>query len=69
MNYKFLLYSILLAIASFAYYKFNKWWVNVRKEKADGFYKPDTNIGIARNWIIIICFALASLFYLLEAIG
>jgi hypothetical protein len=69
MNYKFLLYSILLAVLSFAYYKFNIWWINVRKEKAEGFYKPDTYIGIVRNWIIIIGLALASLFYLLEAIG
>jgi len=69
MNYKFLLYSILLAFLSFAYYKFNIWWINVRKEKAEGFYKPDTYVGIVGNWIIIIGLALASLFYLAEAIG
>jgi hypothetical protein len=69
MNYKFLLYSFLFAIASLAYYKFNKWWVKVRKEKVEGFYKPDTYIGIIRNWIIIIGLVLASLVYLLESIG
>lgn len=69
MNYKFLLYSFLLAIAAFAYYKFNKWWINVRKEKGEGFYKPDTYIGIVRNWIIIIGLVLASLVYLLESTG
>lgn len=69
MDYNLLLSSLLFAVAAFAYYKFNKWWVNVRKEKSEGFYKPITNIGIIRNWIIIIGFAMASTVYFFKAIG
>jgi hypothetical protein len=69
MDYKSLSFSLLFAVAAFAYYLFNKWWVNVRKEKAEGFYKPDTYIGIVSNWIIIIGLTITSLVYLFDAIG
>jgi hypothetical protein len=69
MNYKYLLYSFLFVLAAFAYYIFNKWRVNVRKEKAEGFYKPDTYVGIVSNWIITIRFAIALIIYFFKAIG
>jgi hypothetical protein len=69
MDYKSLLNSFLFAVAAFVYYIFNKWWVNMRKEKAEGFYKPDTYVGIVSNWTIIISLAITSIVYLFDAIG
>ena len=69
MDYKFLLYSLLFATAAFAYYKFHKWWLNVRKEKSEAFFKPDTKLKAFQNWIIIIGFSIASLVYFFKSIG
>jgi hypothetical protein len=68
MNYKFLASSFSFALASFAFFKFHKWWLNVRKEKKGAFYKPDTNLKAFQNWIIIIGFAITSIVYLFKAI-
>jgi hypothetical protein len=48
---------------------FHKWWLNVRKEKKEAFYKPDTNLKTFQNWIIIIGLAIASMVYFFKAIG
>lgn len=66
MNLKFLLYSFLCALASFAYFKLLKRWLNVRKEKE--FFKFDTNVKAFQDWMIIIGLAIASIVYFFKAI-
>jgi len=71
MDYKFLLHSFLFAIASFAYFKFNKWSLKDRNgnENPDQYSKPQTNLQIFNSWVIIIGFAIASIIYFFKAIG
>lgn len=70
MNYKFLLYSFLFALAAFIYYKFNKWSLKDRNgiENPDVYSKPHTRLQIFNSWVIIIGFIIASIVYLFKAI-
>lgn len=67
MNYRFLLYSFLFALASFAFFKFYKWWLNLTKKKG-AFYDFDTNLKAFQDWIIIVGLAIASIVYFFKAI-
>jgi hypothetical protein len=71
MDYKFLLYSFLLAVGAYAYYKFNKWTLKGRNgnENPDIYSRPQTNLQIFKSWIIVIGFAIASIVYFFKAIG
>ena len=69
MNYKYLLYSFLFALVTFAFYKFNKWWLNERKQNSQLYYKPFTYLDTIRHWFIITGFGIASLVYFLKALG
>jgi hypothetical protein len=69
MNYQFLLYSFLFAIAAIAYYLIFKLWSNAVKKKEKAFYKPDILLKKIIDLIIIIGFGIASLMYLFKAVG
>jgi hypothetical protein len=71
MDYEFLLYSFLFAVAAFAYYKLNKWSLKGRNanEEPDLYSRPHTNLQIFNSWIIIIGFAITSLVYFFKSIG
>jgi hypothetical protein len=69
MNYHFLLYSVLFALASFSSHIFYKWWRRVREEKGDAFIKEDTDYMSFNLKLIKIGLGLASLVYLLKGIG
>ncbi len=71
MDYKFLIYSILFAIAAFAYYKFNIWSLIEKdgNKEPDLYSKPHTNLQIFNSWIIVIGFAIASIVYFFKSIG
>ncbi|SNR84370.1 hypothetical protein SAMN04487979_12480 [Flavobacterium sp. ov086] len=70
MNYKFLLYSILLAVIAFAIYKYQRWWLNgIKNNNPDTYYKPSIKLDVFKSWLIIIGFAIASIIYFFKAIG
>ncbi len=68
MNYKFLLFSFLFGLGALSYYLLHKWWLNVREQKKEAFYKQDTNLKKFQDWLIIIGFAIASIVYFFKAI-
>jgi hypothetical protein len=69
MDFKFLLYSFLFAVAAFTSYKLHKRWVNIIRKKSEAFYKPDIKLDIFKHWLIIIGLAIASIVYFFKAIG
>ncbi|WDO13685.1 hypothetical protein MH928_03040 [Flavobacterium sp. WW92] len=68
MDYEYLLYSILLGLGAFFYFRIHKWWIKGRDENPI-FFKPDTIVGKIKDWVIIILFALASLVFFFKAIA
>lgn len=71
MDFKFLLYSFLFAVAAFAYYKLNKWSLKGRNgnEEPNLYSRPLTNLQIFKSWTIIIGFAIIAIVYFFKAIG
>jgi hypothetical protein len=68
MDYNFILYSFLYAVASFSYFSICKSWLKDIKKKEGAFFKPDINVKIITDWIIIIGLAIASIVYFFKAL-
>jgi len=68
MNYRSLLISLGFATFSFLWYRLHKWWKKGRKDNPL-FFKPDTFVGVIKDWIVIVLTAIASLVYFFEAIA
>ncbi len=69
MDYKFLLFSFLFAVAAFISYELHKQWIKVIRKKSEAFFKPDIKLDVFKHWIIIVGLAIASLVYFFKAIG
>ncbi len=61
-----LLYSILFLTIAFIYFKFHKWWQNMRKEKEEVLNKDFKKVGIIKDWIIIGLCLITSVIYFIE---
>lgn len=61
-----LLYSILFLVVAFIYFKFHKWWLNMRKEKEEVLNKDFKKVGIVKDWIIIGLCLITSVIYFIE---
>lgn len=61
-----LLYSILFLTIAFIYFKFHKWWLNMRKEKEEVLNKDFKKVGIIKDWIIIGPCLITSVIYFIE---
>ena len=64
MNWEYLLYSFLLALFSWIYYKIYKSWWKKKSKNEDGGDYYDQTIGRVKDWWLIIMAAIGSLIFL-----
>lgn len=68
MKVEYVLYSILLALASFFYHRYYKWWKKDKIEKRGGLDNYDKGTRTGRMWYIIIMLGVASVIFLLKSL-
>lgn len=61
-----MLISVCLAIFSFIFYKFHKFWL--KNSKNELFVKEGNRLSIVKHWVIILRTALFSVIYFFKAI-
>ena len=66
MKINWSLQSILFLTIAFIYFKFHKWWLNMRKEKEEVLNKDFKKVGIIKDWIIIGLCLITSVIYFIE---